>query len=109
MREEDGAEDDSQVVDERGDGLIEKDLADEELGAKNPSDEEEELRWKKDAGERGAEGGLLAMEAVEGDAGVGGCEDFGENDRHGEDDGHGVEDDRECAVAACCIACGAVA
>ena len=55
--EEDGAEDDSGVVDERRESLVEEDLADLEARAHNAADEEEELRGKDDAGHCGAERG----------------------------------------------------
>ena len=44
LMEEDGSEDDAGVIDERADGLVEEDLANEEARAQHSAEEEEELR-----------------------------------------------------------------
>ena len=57
-REEDAAEDRSQAVDERRDGLNGELLAHEKDGPEDASGEEAELRREQDAGELGVRGGL---------------------------------------------------
>ena len=109
LGEEDGSEDDAEVVDERRDGLVEEDLADEEARAEDSADEEEERAGEDDAGEAGAEERALGGEFGEGDAGVEGGEELGDQDGDGEDDHHGVEDDGERAVCALFVAGVAVA
>ena len=109
--EENGSKDDAEVVDERNAGLVEEDLADLKARAHAGADEEEELRGKDDAGERGAE---MGAEGVGAEAGVGepdvpGRGDFGEDDTGGEDDEHGGEDDGEGAVGTFVVAALAVA
>jgi hypothetical protein len=109
LMQEDCSEDDAEVVDQRCDGGVDEDLADKQAGAHDSAEEEEELGRKQDAGERGAEGGLLGVEPAKGDTCVERSEDFGEKDTNGEDDGHGVEDDREGTVCAGFVSLGAVA
>ena len=109
--EEDGAEDDSGVVDEGREGLVEKDFADLEARAHDAADEEEELRGEDEAchgrAERGLEG--IVTESFVGEQDVLGGEDFGEENADAEDDEHGGEYDGERAVAAFFVAGFAVA
>jgi hypothetical protein len=104
--EEDGAEDDSGVVDEGREGLVEEDFADLEARAHNAADEEEKLRGQDEACHGGAEGGLegIVAEAFVGKKDVLGGEDFGQENADAEDDEHGGEDDGERAVAAFFVA-----
>ena len=109
--EEDGAEDDAGVVDDRGEGLVEEDLADLQARAHDAADEEEELAGKDEAGDGSAErgfGGIVA-EAFIGEQDVLRGEDLGEQHANAEDDEHGGEDDGECAVAPFFVAGFAVA
>ena len=107
--EEDCAEDDTGVVDEWGDGLVEEDLADEEFGADDTADEEEELRGEQEAGERGAEGGVLRGEAVEFITGIDGSEDLCEQYGGAENEDHGIEYDGEGVVATFFVSVGTIA
>jgi hypothetical protein len=106
--EENSAEDDAEVVDERRDGLEGELFADEEDGGEDSAAEEEELRGEKDSGDAGAED-ALRRRGVEIDAGEEWGEDFGEKDRGAEDDDHSVEDDGEGAFAFGFVVGGAVA
>jgi hypothetical protein len=103
---EDGAEDDSGVVDEGREGLVEEDFADLEARAHDAADEEEELRRQDEAGHAGAEGGFegVVAEAFVGEENVFRGEDFGEENAYTEDDEHGGEDDGERSVAAFFVA-----
>ena len=56
--EQDSAEDDAEVVDERGDSLKGELFADEEDGGEDSAGEEEELRGEENAGDAGAEDAL---------------------------------------------------
>ena len=80
--EEERAGDDAGVVDERGEGLVEEDLADLQARAHDAADEEEELCGQDEAGERGGERGAdgVCAEAFVGEPDVLGREDFAEQD-----------------------------
>ena len=105
------AEDDSGVVDERGEGLVEEDLAHLQARADDASDKEEELCGKHPSGERSAEGKAdgVCTEAFIEEPDIGGSEDFAEEDADSEHNQHGGEDDGERAVAALFVAGFAIA
>ncbi len=96
--EDNSAEDDAEVVDERRDGLEGELFADQEDGGQDAASEEEQLRGEQDTGDASAKD-ADRRGGVEVDAGKDGSVDLGEEDGCAEDDSHGVvEDDGEGAL-----------
>jgi len=109
--EEDGAKDDSGVVNDRGKGLIKKNFADLQTRTHDAANEEEQLRGNDDARHGGAESdfGRVVAKAFVGEQDVLRSKDFGQQDAETEDNEHGGENDGEGAVASFFVAGFAIA
>jgi len=109
--EEDGAKDDSGVIDNRSEGLVEEDFSDLQARTHNAADEEEQLRGNDDARHGGAEGDFsrIVAKAFVGKQDVLRRKDFGQQDADTEDNKHGGEDDGEGSVASFFVAGFAIA
>jgi hypothetical protein len=108
---EDGAKDDSGVINDRGEGLVQEDFADLQARTHDTANEEEQLRWNDNARHGGAEGDFcrVAAKTFISEQNILGRKDFGQQNAETEHKEHGGEDDGERAVAPFFVAGFAIA